>query len=350
MPIDSVALVGYAQESLPLAKESKCQEMWTVNYAWDKAVPRIDRLFEIHPLWWLANVANSHKAQRIKGGKSELRRSEKHLKWLQEDHPYPIYTYADYTRGRSLAEIELEPYADFLAANRVDFNETVAQLEEDHPAYQQHISIPASMRFPFEESYAIFDNITRGDERKRSLYFTSTISYMLALAIIEEIPLIEVYGIEMGSGTEYVYQKSGTELLIGYAAGVGLNVHLVENSELVNSKLYHEGAQMINRQTCESHVNVYQDQLNAEVGHNNKQRGILKTMEEEGATDEELKEQTLKVAETQAMVYTINGAIQAMQNAIRDIDQENPVIQIINNVEIIPDRKFKERKENGESA
>ena len=89
--------------------------MWSVNFAWDYDVPRIDRLFEIHALWWLAL--------------SQGDRDKKHLEWLQKKHDFPIYTYDDYTK---------ETFENGISLDK---------------ALKKKYRIPNSTPFPFEESY-----------------------------------------------------------------------------------------------------------------------------------------------------------------------------------------------------
>jgi len=89
---------------------------------------------------------------------------------------------------------------------------------------------PTSVRYPIERAIARFGR-----------YFTSTIAYMLALAILEGRPAIHVYGVDMGKGgkrlgvtDKYGYQRSCCEYLIGYARGLGIDVHVPPESALLN--------------------------------------------------------------------------------------------------------------------
>jgi len=57
-------------------------------------------------------------------------------------------------------------------------------------------------------------------------YFTNTVDYALALAIYQGYTVINLYGINMASPSEYAYQKPGCEYWIGQAMGRGIKVSI----------------------------------------------------------------------------------------------------------------------------
>jgi len=61
-------------------------------------------------------------------------------------------------------------------------------------------------------------------------YWNSSIGYMLALAIHEGHPQIDIYGVDMKADEEYFYQRPNIEYLIGLARGKGRIVTLHESS------------------------------------------------------------------------------------------------------------------------
>ena len=81
--------------------------------------------------------------------------------------------------------------------------------------------IPNSVRYPLEAVCAEF-----------SRYFTSTIAYMIALAILEDFGEIGIYGVDMIVGGEYGDQKACCEWLMGIAHGRGKVVTLPKHSAL----------------------------------------------------------------------------------------------------------------------
>lgn len=87
-------------------------------------------------------------------------------------------------------------------------NETTVYMQESYP------DVPMSTRFPLEEIIA----------RYKIKYFTSSVTYALALACYLGYKRIELYGVEMETNTEYAYQRDGVTLWIGVALGLGIEV------------------------------------------------------------------------------------------------------------------------------
>lgn len=179
----TIAIAGFSTTTLPALKESKADEIWTLNHAFvmDWAFPRFDRVFEIHKLSWA-----------LRKGEYKL---TKYRDWLSKEHPFPIYMQKKYK------------------------------------------NIPSSVRYPVEEvNDLIFGKLIR--DGKRNLYYTSSFGYMLGLAILEKVKRVEIYGVDMTNDTEYNYQKPAGEFMIGVALGHGLEVVLQPNSALCQAQLY----------------------------------------------------------------------------------------------------------------
>lgn len=111
-----------------------------------------------------------------------------------------------------------------------DYHNYLANLKK--PIYLQdvHPAIPNGLRYPLEEvTRAIgkeIDPYADGD------YFASSIGYMLALAIYENVDEIQIYGIDLLCDDEYGYQRPNAEYLIGLARGKGIRVFIPEESAL----------------------------------------------------------------------------------------------------------------------
>lgn len=82
---------------------------------------------------------------------------------------------------------------------------------------------PSSVRFPIEAAIEL-----AGRD-----YFTSTIAYMLALAGLEGFKRVEVYGVNLAIGTEYVRQKDCAEWWLGFLQGRGVSIHVPRASSLL---------------------------------------------------------------------------------------------------------------------
>lgn len=99
--------------------------------------------------------------------------------------------------------------------------------------------VPDAVVYPREAVFAYFGH----------RYFTNSISWMLALAIMEMVPEpggralpgseIGVWGVDMmmagGAGSEYGYQRPSCEWLLGWAAGAGIKVQVPDESDLLKS-------------------------------------------------------------------------------------------------------------------
>lgn len=72
-------------------------------------------------------------------------------------------------------------------------------------------------------------------ERQFGRYFTSSIAFMIAFAMIRGAKEISLFGIDMKGGDEYAYQRPCVEYLIGFAKGRGIKVNIPEHSDLLKS-------------------------------------------------------------------------------------------------------------------
>ena len=98
------------------------------------------------------------------------------------------------------------------------------------PIYMQECSeeIPNSVTFPLKD---IINRVSGRD------YFTSTIAYMIALAILDGFEEIALYGVDLADDSEYFHQKPCAEYWLGIAEAKGIKVHVHERSSLL--KQYH---------------------------------------------------------------------------------------------------------------
>lgn len=87
----------------------------------------------------------------------------------------------------------------------------------DCPIFMQtaHDIIPKSVEYPLQEALDAFGRC-----------FTSTASYLISLAILEEYETIGVWGIHLTEQTVYARQRPGVEYLLGVARTRGIEVYL----------------------------------------------------------------------------------------------------------------------------
>lgn len=173
-----VCIVGYAENSRHLAwyDDPDC-EIWGVNQLY-RFIPRADRWFQIHKDW---NTPSKWAAG------TDLK------KWIKEEAQIPVY----------MTEVDPE--------------------------------LPNSVAFPVDwvKQQLDLQTIENGKVIADHDYFTSTIAFMMALAIAEGFEEIGIYGIDLIIGREYFFEKACVEFYMGIAHAKGIAVHRPDNSALL---------------------------------------------------------------------------------------------------------------------
>ena len=237
-----VSILGFA-ESWKLAPfDDHSVEIWGLNEL-HKYVKRWDRWFEVHDDETLGVTKREHTDGE----------QQRHIQWLKEQ-PYgkPIY---------------MQP--QFVGKD-----------------------IPAAVELPLQW---LIDALGR--------YFTSSIGYMLGIAIVETIDArragrpqdeyrwIGLYGVDLASDVEYPGQRPNTEYLIGIARGMGIHVEIPATSALLKA----------------GHLYGFEKPLGEQGGIKTAIAGRIKTLRSEH-------EKHL------ATLNTIDGAIQEAENVLRLYD------------------------------
>jgi len=87
--------------------------------------------------------------------------------------------------------------------------------------------IPLSQAFPLEECVKRFG----------TPYFTNTIAYMIAFALLKGAKEIELYGVNQAGSHEYTEERGGVEYWLGIANGMGVKITINgKNSQLLKYK------------------------------------------------------------------------------------------------------------------
>lgn len=96
------------------------------------------------------------------------------------------------------------------------------KLQEMDNLYMQEAYYPNAKKYPLEETIK-----TTGD------YLTSSIAFMLAMAIHEKVDKIGLWGVDMDLEDVYGHQRPCAEYLIGLAKGLGIEVYVPKESSLL---------------------------------------------------------------------------------------------------------------------
>lgn len=113
----------------------------------------------------------------------------------------------------------------------------------DVPIYmrERHDDIPTSVEYPWEDAFALTGNVTQGLSQPEELkFFTSSVSYALALAILQGREEIEIHGVELNGKEEYEKQRECYAFWVGFAAGRGIKLIIRCGDSIFKKPLYGE--------------------------------------------------------------------------------------------------------------
>ena len=124
-------------------------------------------------------------------------------KWFELHNPVHLMKYA----GVSQAEI--------------DYLGTMENLYMMNP-------VGIAKQFPRDEVLGI----------RQNQYFTSSIAWVIGLAILENVETIGLYGVDLLLTKEYQRERPCIENLLGFAQGRGINIVIPDCSPLMKGALY----------------------------------------------------------------------------------------------------------------
>ncbi len=196
----TVILCGFAGNSRHLAPyDRRNAEVWGLNEAYNhdfmknsKGEFRVDRWLQMHRYedWSRRNNPND----------------KRHPEWMRSEHNYPIYM------------------------------------------QQKWDDVPNSVEFPLEAiDNEFFQNLMVITEEGKEVnwleahehgYYTSSFAWMIALALHEGFERIEVWGFNMGSQSEYLYQAGSGAFWMGYCLGRDVQLVFPERTPLLLGNMY----------------------------------------------------------------------------------------------------------------
>lgn len=174
-------------------------------------------------------VASMRRRAEIFSGKVETKQDEE--KFIDTIHTASSETEAMHNSLMGLTKIrEGIQYQNKFTGE--DFKKKINARRVPFVTQKRYPDIPLSVPFPLKEVVAKYG----------TPYFTNTICYMIAMALLEGVTHLQLWGIVQGGYSEYLRERKGVEYWLGHAAGQGVNVEvrgvtsLFENDN--NGKLY----------------------------------------------------------------------------------------------------------------
>jgi hypothetical protein len=250
--LKKLALVGFSATNRDLAPYDNPEyEIWSLNHAW--GMEFLKRCDVYFDLHPKSWIT-------LSVGRSEPERQ--HYEWLQQPHDFKIY------------------------------------MQEKFPEF------PASVRYPIE---AI--------RKKYADFHTSSLSYMIALALHQGYKWIEIYGFDMAADSEYNYQRDSAEYFIGLAMGLGVHVYVPENCPLCKGRIYAFNDSSIGlRQKIEFRKRRLEMDLDGALGRYHHIQGYLDQMEKLMAKYPDLRPLHQKMSKEEIdqmnLCHMTNGAVQ----------------------------------------
>lgn len=214
---DAALFVGFAPNTRSLAPWDDPQyDLWLLNeeyrFDWVKRAPDIH--FQIHPRWDWSRTTNPNHYNHPRflmnqsgvclrcGGKGE---------WTNRD-------------GKVLPCDECQ-----------DGRYTPPLWRDALPILMQEQweDVPGSVAYPLQAAQAAFPSVNLNKP-----YFMSSIALMAGAAYLMGYEKMAFYGFEMGTQTEYHYQRANFEWLIGVLQAKGIEIVIPDQSPLLKGPLY----------------------------------------------------------------------------------------------------------------
>lgn len=151
-----------------------------------------------------------------------------------QDESWEIWTLSDLVPRRQVPRwdrhFEIHPLSWFEHRGDDYFSWLCSVPADAQPIYMHQADprIPAAKPFPLHEILRAFGPYQ---------YFTNTVSWMTAFAILEGAKQIGIFGVDMAQEKEYKAQRPSCEWLIGWAQGAGIDVIIPPQSDLLKATL-----------------------------------------------------------------------------------------------------------------
>ena len=186
-------------------------EIWVLNEMYHyPAIKKWDRIFQLHARWDFTRTNNLNDPN--------------HYLWLQNKPGACLFC-----KGESQVQINGQ-LIECPECDKGTYTPPAGMASRRIYMQEAFPEIPGAIAYPL-------DYLTDKYCADGVPYFTSTFSMMLILAIELGFPEIILYGFEMGSDTEYHYQRVCAEYWIGYGRGRGIKIE-APGANILKGELY----------------------------------------------------------------------------------------------------------------
>jgi hypothetical protein len=123
-------------------------------------------------------------------------------------------------------------------------------------------------------------------------YFTSTMPFIMAWGVLNGYKRLELYGFDMASGTEYLFQRPNAHYFIGYLRGKGIDIYVPPTSKLMKgyAKYAYEDMSLGYRQELENSMIIQNKTIKEEMVVTNKIQGAYEAVREASSVYPEIAE------------------------------------------------------------
>lgn len=146
------------------------------------------------------------------------------------DEEYEIWAFNQSAGTLPRVDVGFQMHIDWDSDIYGGFYKRWLRSNETVPIYMRRVyeDVPMARAYPFEEVYGLLQNVKHRNSILK--LFSSSHSWAIALAVLQDRPAIDLYGIDM-TDTEYENQKDGFAFWVGFAGGRGieLNIHCADN-------------------------------------------------------------------------------------------------------------------------
>jgi hypothetical protein len=114
-------------------------------------------------------------------------------------------------------------------------------LNHTVPVYmlEKYPDVPMAIADPIRDAINLLSNVTHGIDKQEPLhYLPFSLTLAMALAVLQNRPLVKLWGIELHRSTEYWIQRNSYAFWTGFMAGKGIKLEIHGSKDIFNNSIY----------------------------------------------------------------------------------------------------------------